>query len=223
MKGTLAMRHLRILLSGCCVLVATGCATVVDGDRQAIALETRSAGQVLAGAQCLLSNEHETLRVTTPTTVSVHHGYADLKLQCTKPGYGPREQFVRSDVKPTVLGNVLIGGAVGMGLDHLSGSAYRYPSSIVVDMGEMLPGAQAAATPPARPAHTMQSLMQVALAGDESRTVELVRGTACDPADRPVLLQQDAATTRFITQCRDGRIARTVCRRSECRFVAHDD
>ena len=205
------------------VLALGGCATVVESERQVVVIETRSSGAELTGAQCTLTNPQGESFATTPGRVWVRRSYDGLKILCEKPGYAPREALLKSDVKPTLLGNLILGGAIGFTLDHVSGSAYEYPSTVVVDLGPVVAGLPPAVDPATRRAEAAREALQRALAGDERRTIELARRTACDPAERPVLLRQDPGSHQFATRCQDGRVAVTVCRDAECRFKASDD
>jgi hypothetical protein len=217
------MRHAPALVIATALLAVTGCATVVDGDMQVVVVKTSSGGNEVAGALCVLANPQGESRATTPGRVLVHSAFDDLKIQCQKAGFEPRETVVKSEVNPKLMGNVLIGGAIGFGLDHISGSAYRYPATVVVDLGELPAGMHAAVETPRRRADAARESMQRALAGDERRSVELVRRTACHPAEPPVLMRQESGMNQFVTRCQDGRIAHTVCRQAECRFQASDD
>lgn len=53
---------------------------------------------------------------------------------CEKKGYGTKQKTVASSTKGMAFGNVLSGGVVGAGIDVANGSAYDYPSEILVDM-----------------------------------------------------------------------------------------
>lgn len=205
------------------LLALGGCATVVESDRQVLVIETRSGGAEVTGAQCTLANPQGESFATTPGRVWVRRSFDGLKIRCEKPGYAPREALLKSDVKPTLLGNLILGGAIGFTLDHVSGSAYEYPSTVVVDLGPLVAGLPPVVDPATRRTEALKEASQRALAGDERRSVALVRRTACDPAEAPVLLRQEPGTNQFATRCQDGRIAVTVCRDAECRFKASDD
>jgi hypothetical protein len=211
-------------LAAASVLLALGgCATVVESDRQVVVIETRSSGAEVTGAQCMLANPQGESFATTPGRVWVRRSFDGLKILCEKPGYAPREALLKSDVKPTLLGNLVLGGAIGFTLDHVSGSAYEYPSAVVVDLGPLTAAVPSVIDPATRRAQALRESVQRALAGDERRSVELVRRTACDPAEPPALVRQEGGTNQFATRCVDGRVAVTLCRQAECRFKAGDD
>jgi len=200
-----------------------GCATVWDGSNQIISVETRSGERKIPEARCVLTNDFGKSRVRTPDTVSVHYSYSDLKIRCEKPGFEPQEAILASALKPKILGNALIGGVIGLGLDFVSGSAYEYPSRISVDMGEMLPILNPLSESTYSRVRTKFVAMQYAMTEDETRTVGLVQRTSCNPMSRPSLVKQELGVSQYITYCQDGRTARTVCQQSECRFAVLDD
>jgi hypothetical protein len=218
------MRQAGVVLSVAILLSAiAGCATVLDGSDQIISVETRSAGAKVSGARCVLRNDQGESRLTTPGATLVHYDRSDLKIVCTRQGFEARDDVAKSQVNLKVLGNVLVGGVIGFGLDHVSGTAYKYPSNIVVEMAEMPPSAAVPAQSAKSKAGTMLLAMRLDASLDETRTVELVRRTACDPIAKPVLVSQDVGASQYMASCQDGRIVRTVCRQSECRFKTLGD
>ncbi|MDN3921698.1 hypothetical protein [Roseateles violae] len=190
----------------------SGCATVVDGANQSIAIETSSGGRQVSGARCLLVNEFGESRVVTPAMVSVSHGHGDLTIRCQKPGFEVAENVIRPGPNMKVLGNILLGGAIGFGLDVASGAVYTYPPLISVDLIEMAEVKAASVVQPVP-----------AIPDDEIRTVELLRRTSCTPLARPSLLDKEQGVSQYLAYCQDGRTARTVCQQSECRFKTRDD
>lgn len=215
------MQRKYALIGAAFLLTLAGCATVFDGSRQNIAIKTQSAGSPIDAVRCVLRNDYGESRMTTPGTASVHPDYSDLKIQCNKPGFEPKQEIVKAEINAKIIGNVLIGGVIGLGLDFIGGSAYQYPLSILVDMGTTLPSSSMMAAP--AKVNTTLLLAPFAGVGDEIRTVELVRRTACQATGRPALQQQDMGVSHYVTHCQDGRTTRTICQQSECRFRAFDD
>lgn len=124
----------------------TGCASIVTGTTQPMAVETRLAtGQDVAGAYCRLTNSKGTWFVTTPGTVSIHRATAaPLAINCTKEGH---QQLGVSSTKPKskgmTWGNLIFGGVIGVITDSVTGAAGYYPSPVTVIM-EALAGIGAA-------------------------------------------------------------------------------
>lgn len=112
----------------------TGCASIVDGSSQVISVETRKDADSVAGASCTLTSNKGTWFVTTPGTVTVHRGYDDLNVKCTKPDFLPGIATVKSSTKGMAFGNLLFGGIIGAAIDTGTGAAYDYPTLITVQM-----------------------------------------------------------------------------------------
>jgi hypothetical protein len=219
------MRHAVALLATLAVLsLAAGCASLLDGDRQMITVEARSGGVTVPGVRCMLKNDQGEAWLTTPGTTSVRFDRSDLKVVCSGTGLQGSDVSAGSKLKPKVFGNLLIGGLIGFGIDHFGGAAYQYPSAILV---EMSPRPPATLTPPPSAADERARLSAVreraAASLDEMRSLDLVRSTACEPSGPLAVQLQEAGMRHYAVGCRDGRIARTVCQQSACRFKALDD
>ncbi|MDR2196074.1 MAG: hypothetical protein LBE50_05675 [Gallionellaceae bacterium] len=117
------------------VFVLPGCASIVNGQNQSIAVTTiATSGTQVTGANCKLENPKGTWFVTTPGSVTVHRAYDDLSVQCSKEGEQSGIAFVKSSTKAMAFGNVIFGGVIGAGVDMATGSAYDYPQTITVQM-----------------------------------------------------------------------------------------
>lgn len=115
----------------------TGCASIVTGTTQPMAVQTRLAsGQDVTGAHCRLTNSKGTWFVSTPGTVTIHRATtAALSVDCSKDGH---QQLGVSSTKPKskgmIWGNLLFGGVIGVITDSVTGAAGYYPSPITVIM-----------------------------------------------------------------------------------------
>ena len=118
----------------CMMLGVTGCASIVSGANQSLAVETRLNGNPLPGASCKLTSNKGTWFVNTPGSVVVHRGFQDLAVECTKPGVEPAIALVASSTKAMAFGNIIFGGIIGAGVDIGTGAAYDYPPLISVEM-----------------------------------------------------------------------------------------
>ena len=115
--------------------MSTGCATITTGQNQSVSVETRHEGTAVAGAACKLSNDKGTWFVTTPGSVMVNRAYGDLAVNCTHDKYPPGVAMVKSSTKAMALGNILVGGVIGVAVDVGTGSAYDYPPLIAIELG----------------------------------------------------------------------------------------
>lgn len=118
-------------LSGLMLLVclATGCATVTTGTSQTITIETEPPG-----ATCKMSRENETIGVVNPTPGSVTIGKDKdaVDISCELSGYHTTTRKLDSTFQGMTLGNVLLGGIIGIAVDAGSGAMNEYPESISI-------------------------------------------------------------------------------------------
>lgn len=112
------------------VLALSGCATIVDGTTQEIALSTEPE----QNAECTLSNSAGSWKISTPGNIQVHKSASTLAVTCTKAGYLESKKFVSAKTAPNTHGNILTGGLIGSLVDASSGAMNQYPAAIVVSM-----------------------------------------------------------------------------------------
>ena len=109
-----------------CVLLGlsmTGCATIVTGTSQPVAIESEPPG-----AACLVSQGGYQIGAvpSTPGYVSVPKSSESLNVSCSKPGYRTAQQSVPFGLQGWLFGNAVIGGLVGVVVDFSTGAAYKY-------------------------------------------------------------------------------------------------
>lgn len=126
------------MLAALGLAILTACASIAHGQSETVTITTRYAArsEAVTGAECILSNDKGTWRVITPGSVVVQRSYDALHVVCrlgeTTAGVRP----VRSKTSGVVVGNVLLGGIVGAGVDVATGAAYSYPDVISVRLCE---------------------------------------------------------------------------------------
>ncbi len=91
---------------------------------------------MLDGARCELRNDEGTWIDNYPASTMVHKSNKDLIVRCTKDGYEDGHANVVSDTKANMYGNIIFGGGIGAIIDHNNGSAYVYPSTVNIVMGQ---------------------------------------------------------------------------------------
>jgi len=128
-----------------------GCSTVVNGSDQQISVQTPNA----AGASCELKSPDGLYFVTTPGTITVDKSRHDLAVKCTKDGFADGITTINSTFEAMTLGNVLIGGVVGVGIDAASGALNKYPDSVQVQMQKLKAADDAPADAPDADSGTM--------------------------------------------------------------------
>jgi hypothetical protein len=109
-------------------LSLAGCATIVTGSSQDVAVLTP-----VSGANCQLSNQEGNWTVVTPTAAHVQRGHDDLLIKCTKPGYEEAWTTVPSHLELWTLANIA-NLDVGVGVDSYTGAIDAYSGSVELPM-----------------------------------------------------------------------------------------
>ncbi|MBT5432258.1 MAG: hypothetical protein P8Q36_16380 [Alphaproteobacteria bacterium] len=128
------MRSLSYVLLSAFLVVLAGCATVVGGTTQSVALKTQPDG-----ASCVLEREGVVIVTVraTPETVEIERASSPIRMVCSKARHLDASRVVLSGFEGFAAGDLVFGGLVGIVIDASSGAANRYPSEISV----MLPPA----------------------------------------------------------------------------------
>lgn len=126
-----AMRLARWSALSALALLSSACSTIVTGTSQTIAVNTTPAG-----ASCTIDRNGERIGDVpqTPGRVTISKSSKAVDVQCQEAGYLPATVRRSPDFQPWTLGNVLIGGLLGLGIDAASGAISVYPSSIRLDL-----------------------------------------------------------------------------------------
>lgn len=115
----------------CALLIATGCATVVKGRSQVLAVNTDPVG-----ASCTLRRNDGTVGAVNPTpgTVQISKAGVPIDVTCIRHGYLEANVRLSPSVQGWTAGNAVFGGVVGLIVDAGSGAIYEYPGEIVVKL-----------------------------------------------------------------------------------------
>jgi hypothetical protein len=111
-------------------LSVVACATITRGTNQNVAVNTPG----VAGATCMVSTSVGPQTVVTPGTVSLAKGSASLPVHCTKQCYQDGAGVIASTIEPMTAGNLIVGGAIGIGVDAVSGAMNKYPDEVAIVM-----------------------------------------------------------------------------------------
>lgn len=112
-------------------LVLSGCASVMQGERQMVAVDVVCGG-VQVPAQCVLDNSRGVWRLGAPGSVMVRRDGQPLRVACSSPFFGSTQLMVPASMHVTMAGNLLMGGVVGAGVDVLTGAGLGYPGHVQV-------------------------------------------------------------------------------------------
>ena len=95
-------------------------------------------GQVLDGIDCTLVNDKGVWYVKAPGSTVVQKSGQDLVVTCNKQGLPQGVATYASSANGGVWGNILFGGLIGFAVDASSGAAFDYPTSMGVQMGQVI-------------------------------------------------------------------------------------
>jgi hypothetical protein len=111
-------------------LAMSGCASIVKGTSQSIAITTPPT----AGANCVLSSPQGNWTVVSPGTVMLEKSKNDVQIRCTKAGFQDGVAVIPSNFQGWTVGNIVFGGLIGLGVDAATGAINEYPNAFQVPM-----------------------------------------------------------------------------------------
>ncbi|MFT3962737.1 hypothetical protein [Propionivibrio sp.] len=130
---------MKITLGFLFLCLLSGCATVVNESLQPVRVETATeSGELVAGADCTLTNDFGAVTVKSGKSVPVHRSGTDMAVVCRHQNNPEALARVISRANAGLYGNILIGGGIGAIIDHSQGTAYTYPGWIRLVFGRKL-------------------------------------------------------------------------------------
>jgi hypothetical protein len=136
------MKFKTLAVLGTATIALSGCATVIKGTSQSIVITTPP----VSGAYCILSSAEGNWPVTTPSAVTVDKSKEDILVKCTKAGFQDASASIPSDFQGWTLGNLVLGGIIGVGVDAATGAMNEYPRAFAIPMTPL--SGPAASMPP---------------------------------------------------------------------------
>jgi len=116
----------KFLLAVAILLMTQGCSSVFRGTTQEVKVETPQC----PAAACTLANSKGSYAVnSTPQNVIVSKSFGDMTMTCQKAG-NSQQSVHDSDVHFSTFGNIIIGGAIGLVIDGLTGAGYDYDPTL---------------------------------------------------------------------------------------------
>ena len=114
------------------IVLLSGCATITTSTNQSLFIDTPK----VTGASCKLTDSKEGVWYlpSTPGSATVHKGNGPMNIVCEKEGYETTTVSVDETFQGATLGNILIGGGIGILIDAASGAAQKYPDKAIVWM-----------------------------------------------------------------------------------------
>lgn len=123
------MKHiiLKSVILAACATHFAACSTIIEGTSQKIAVSSTPVG-----ASCDMIREGRSVAniAKTPSTVTVDKSKHDIEMKCSLAGYEPASQYLDSGIATGTFGNLILGGAIGWGIDSATGADNRYPDSV---------------------------------------------------------------------------------------------
>lgn len=115
----------------------SACASAVSGTTQSLSVDTNPR---IIGTTCELSNDKGRWTASNaPTSLMVKKSYNPMAVSCTAKKGKKAFSGATSAESHTIgaaFGNILLGGVIGAAVDMSNGSAYEYPTTIMVNMTE---------------------------------------------------------------------------------------
>jgi hypothetical protein len=130
---------IKTLAAASAAFLCVGCASIMNDTSHAMKLDTRRAdGTMVNGAECVMSNDYGSNYVKSGTTVQVRRSSKDLDITCKDPANPDAVGRAISRANAGLAGNLIIGGGIGMIIDHTKGTAYTYPTWVQLTFGKTL-------------------------------------------------------------------------------------
>lgn len=120
------------------VSFASGCASITGSKNQPVSVQAHHNGSPIQDANCTLTNDKGTWFVKTPGSTTIQKSGQALVVTCNKDGVPAGSASVESSANGGVWGNILFGGLIGYAIDASTGAAFDYPTSMTVQMGQVL-------------------------------------------------------------------------------------
>jgi hypothetical protein len=107
------------------------CSTIVDGTSQEIVINTNPSG-----ADCGVERKGTNIARVNPTpgAALVSKTKEDITIRCNKDGYDETTYINKSGNAKATLGNILLGGVVGWGIDSATGADNKYTSPVNITL-----------------------------------------------------------------------------------------
>ena len=119
------------------LVLLSGCASVLDRDVQTIRVIATCNGKSVP-AQCTLENKKGLWEVNAPGSVTIQKDISGLRVQCHSPFFKGGATQLNAGISSFLVGNALIGGFVGVGVDVITGKGFNYNPIVKVAYSECL-------------------------------------------------------------------------------------
>jgi len=114
--------------------LSTGCATVMDGSTDSVSINAPGCDKDRSAVHCEIENNDGVVHSMAPGTAVVSKSSSALAIRCESNEGSTGNTMVESTYNAKNVGNILIGGGVGIIVDAVSGAMWKYPKSVNVPM-----------------------------------------------------------------------------------------
>jgi len=109
-------------------VLGAGCATLTNKSAHHISVVSD------VPADCVLTDSLGPRRFQAPGIVYAEPKHGPVNLRCETDGYKPFSTTVDTELNDMVLGNILLGGLIGLAIDAGQGNTKRYPDEVHIFM-----------------------------------------------------------------------------------------
>lgn len=121
------MRLPRPLVAAFLPILLANCASIASDDDTVTSIET-----VPEVARCELNGKEFVQVVNTPASLELPAKAAPIVLTCSADGFLPTTADMDTAADGWILGNILLGGVVGIAIDAARGAGQKYPPKVTV-------------------------------------------------------------------------------------------
>ncbi|MEY2952638.1 MAG: hypothetical protein RLZZ401_725 [Pseudomonadota bacterium] len=128
---------MKTLSSVLMVCALTGCASITMESVQRIQVETADAtGALYVNAACEFKSPLGEAQGLSGQRIQIRKDSQDMTVRCVAQGLPDALGTVRSRANIGMTGNLLLGGAVGLVVDHHKANGYNYPTALRLVFGQ---------------------------------------------------------------------------------------
>ena len=129
MNGQKLVAHGRLTMLVGLALTCTACATIVGGTTQEVFIQSEPAG-----AYCKADRQGVTVGVINPTPgrLGLSRSRESVTVSCTLKDFEQSDEVLVASFTGATVGNLLLGGLVGIAIDASSGANNKYPDRVLI-------------------------------------------------------------------------------------------
>ena len=167
------MKH--AIAASAVLFALTGCASIFNGTTQAVTIKSTPEASNFA----VTTRAGEKIHAgTTPATLTLKRGYGYFKSEIytvllTKEGYANKELTIVGTMSGWYIGNILLGGLIGMlAVDPVTGAMYTFPETVSATLEPT--AAKTSSSSPAAAEATLTIVSTESLTPEQKRAARLV-------------------------------------------------